>query len=291
MDVGLASQDRDVRARIAGAHGSHQREGPVGSPASQRHQQPHVELGGHDRAGEDDSRARQRLQLGVHAAVVERLREELGVRHVRHRRDLVRDLTQPLSQRLGGGEHRVRALHEALLGGAEAGGVDALLGRHVVHAVVDDERRREHVEQRLRLRVVRPEDGGGHAQPAGRTAHEPRQQAGIERAHGGEAVQRNHERGEDVDAVDLARRCNAAAQAPQDALEVTRGELRLTQPERLDEQHPVVARQPRHQVVLIGLQLGLPVGEADADDVPVAELHSCGIRRSRMRSNSAWACS
>ena len=66
--------------------------------------------------------------------------------------------------------------------------------------------------------------------------------------------------------------------------QVTRGELWLAQPERLDEQHAVVARQPGHQVVLIGLQLGLPVGEADAQDMTVLEGHSCNDTASMGRA-------
>jgi hypothetical protein len=157
--------------------------------------------------------------------------------------------------------------------------------------VVEDERRVQHVDQHLGLRVVGPEDGGGHAELAGRTAHQPGQQARVQCAHHAEAVEGDHERREHVYAVDLTRRRQAALQPAQDALQVTRGELGLTQAERLDEQHLVLAREARHEVVLIGLELRLPVGKPDADDVPAGELHSCGISRSRMRSNSAWACS
>ncbi len=52
-----------------------------------------------------------------------------------------------------------------------------------------------------------------------------------------------------------------------DPPEVAGGELRPAQAERLDEQHPVGGGEAGHQVVLVGPQLGVPVGEADADDV------------------------
>ena len=43
-----------------------------------------------------------------------------------------------------------------------------------------------------------------------------------------------------------------------------------------DEQHAVGAGQARHQVMLIGPQVRLPVGEPDADDVAAVQGHAIG---------------
>jgi len=52
-------------------------------------------------------------------------------------------------------------------------------------------------------------------------------------------------------------------------------------------------RAAGHEVLLVRPQLGVPVGEPDADDVASCERgHSSGgIRRSRMRSNASCASS
>ena len=84
-------------------------------------------------------------------------------------------------------------------------------------------------------------------------------------------VQRQHQRREHVQPVGRARRREPAPQPARDPREVAPGELRPAQAERLDEQHAVLARQARHQVVLVGPQLGVPVGEADAHDVAAVQ--------------------
>ena len=61
-----------------------------------------------------------------------------------------------------------------VLGGAEARGVDPLLGGDVIDAVVDDQRGVERVDQHLRLRHVRPQDRPPQAEPAGGAPHEQR---------------------------------------------------------------------------------------------------------------------
>ena len=48
-------------------------------------------------------------------------------------------------------------------------------------------------------------------------------------------------------------------------------DLGPAKPQGLDEQHPVVDRQPGHQVLLIGPESALPIGESDADDVASTE--------------------
>ena len=201
----------------------------------------------------------------------------------------------PLGERRGAGDHEVGAGREALLGGEERRGVDPLVGRDVVDAVVDDERRVQRVEQRLGLRHVapehraRPQPGSARAAP-----HEARQQPGVDRARGGAGVQRQHERRQDVDALgDLARRRQPAAQAARDPGHVAAGDGGAPQAQRLDEEDAAAARREAgHQVLLVRPQLGVPVGEPDADDVAAGEWgHSGGIRRSRMRSNSSWASS
>ena len=113
----------------------------------------------------------------------------------------------------------------------------------------------------------------GRCRPSRRAAR--RTSAGsrrrVERAHHAVAVQRQHQRREHVQAVAARGGAEAASQPARDAREVAPGELRLAQAERLDEQHAVLARQARHQVVLVGPQLGVPVGEADAHDVAAAQ--------------------
>ena len=79
--------------------------------------------------------------------------------------------------------------------------------------------------------------------------------------------------------VDRARRRESAAQPPRDAREIAPGQLRAAQAERLDEQHAVLARQARHQMVLVGPQLGIPVGEPDAHDVAALEPRLLAHRR------------
>ncbi len=189
------------------------------------------------------------------------------------------DGAQPLGERRRAGEHEVCARGEALLRGAEAGGVDALLRGDVIDAVVDDERGVEHVDQRLGLRDVAPQDRLVHAQARRGAADEGGEQPRVERADDARAVQRQHERREHVQSVRLARGREATAQPAPDASEVAPGELRAAQAERLDEEDAVLAREARHQVVLVGPQLGVPVGEADAHDVAAVELGGLGHRR------------
>jgi hypothetical protein len=67
------------------------------------------------------------------------------------------------------------------------------------------------------------------------------------------------------------------------------GEGGAAQAPRLDEQDAVLARQARHQVMLVGPQLGVPVGEADAHDVAAAEAWGLAHRRHDSRLSSLAA--
>ena len=80
-------------------------------------------------------------------------------------------------------------------------------------------------------------------------------------------VQGEHQRGEHVQPVDCARRRQPAPQPPPRCAHVAPGQLGPAQPQRLHEQDPVLKREPLHQVVLVSLQVGVPVGEPNADDV------------------------
>ena len=80
-----------------------------------------------------------------------------------------------------------------------------------------------------------------------------------------------------MESVDARGAPQAAAQPPRDPREVAAGELRRSQAERLDEQHAVLAREAAHQMVLVGPQLGVPVGEPDTDDVAIAQTWEAGI--------------
>ena len=81
-----------------------------------------------------------------------------------------------------------------------------------------------------------------------------------------------------MQSVSRARWREAAPQSRCDSREVAARELRAPQAERLHEQHPVLARQARHQVVLVGPQLGVPVGEPDAHDVASSQVGVVGHR-------------
>jgi hypothetical protein len=149
----------------------------------------------------------------------------------------------------------------------------------VIDAVVDHQRGRQRVDQHLGLGNVAPQDRPAHPQAGGGSLDQPRQQARVERAHGAAAVQRQYQRRQHVQPVDGAWRRDAASQPARDARQVSSGQLGPAQPQRLDEQHPVLARQTGHQVLLIGPQLGVPVGESDAHDVAAAQGGRIGHRR------------
>ena len=187
--------------------------------------------------------------------------------------DVAREPPHPLGERRRAGEDQIGAGGEALLGGAKPLPVDPLLGRDVVDAVVDDKRRIEHVAQLLGLRRVSPEDRVAHPEPPRGAADLGPQQAPVEGANGGAAVEREHERREHMQAVGRPCPAQAAHQAAADAAQVARGELGAAQAERLDEEHAVGPCQPAHQLVLVDRQLGRPVGRADADDVAPFEFH------------------
>ena len=217
----------------------------VGRARRERKQQRDVELGRDDRAGEDDPRLRQRGHRRIERAWVQRAGEQLRVGDVRGVDHVPRERPHPLGQRGRARQHEVGAGGEALLGRAEAVGVDARLRGDVIDAVVDDQRRLKRLDQHLCLRHVRPQDRRVQAEPARGAPHERRQQAGVERARQPAAMERQHERREDVQPVHDSRGREAAPQPPGDARQVAPRELRLAQAERLDEQHPVLARQAR----------------------------------------------
>ncbi len=76
-----------------------------------------------------------------------------------------------------------------------------------------------------------------------------------------------------MDAVERARWAKAGAKPAQKAGEISGGERRPPEAKRLDEQHLVVRGEAVHEVVLVGPELRLPVGEADADDVSAHQRH------------------
>ena len=141
------------------ADGADERERPRGAQSRQLDQQRDIQLGRHDRAGEHDPRRGQRGHRGVELggwARLERMREQLGVGHVRGIDDVARDRPQSLGECRRARQHEVGAGGETRLGRAEAGGVDALLGGDVIDAVVDDQRRVERLDQDLGLGHVCP---------------------------------------------------------------------------------------------------------------------------------------
>jgi hypothetical protein len=71
----------------------------------------------------------------------------------------------------------------------------------------------------------------------------------------------------------------SAPQPPRDPGEVAAGQLRLAQAKRLHEQHAALARHARHQVLLVGPQLGVPVGEPHAQDLASAQSFGVWHRR------------
>ena len=77
-------------------------------------------------------------------------------------------------------------------------------------------------------------------------------------------------------AIDHPWTGEAPTQPANNARNITAGELWLAKPKRLHEQHAVLAREPRHQVLLVRPQLRVPVGEADAYDVPAAQSSRLG---------------
>ena len=86
--------------------------------------------------------------------------------------------------------------------------------------------------------------------------------------------------------VDRARGGEAPAQPPPDARQVAPGELRLAQAERLDEQHAVLECETGHEVMLVGPQLGVPVGEPDAHYVAALKAWGIAHRRHDLRLGS-----
>ena len=146
----------------------------------------------------------------------------------------------------------------------------ALLGGDVVHAVVDDRGRLERLDEPVRLRHVAPQDRPLEAERARGAADLGAQQARVEAPEAAAPVERDHERRQHVQAVDRARPRRRALHAARHPAQVAARQARLAQPERLQEQHPVAARQARHQVLLVGPQLGVPLAEAEADDVAAA---------------------
>ncbi len=235
----------------------------------------------------------------VDRAGFERGGEQRGVGDVRGVQQGPRRRAQPLGQRGRRGDDEVGARDEPRLRRPERGGVDALLLRDVVDAVVDHGLGPQRVHELLGLRDVGPEQRARRAPR--RPAHLRAQQEPVERAHGGVAVQRQDQRRQDAQAVTATGAAQPADQAPRQTAQVAPGDLRAAQAERLDEEHVVVAGEPAHQVLLVGPELGVPLGEADADDGASREGHvepwssgrygPSGSRRGRSRSNSSIACS
>ena len=155
--------------------------GPTGPTSANDHcrprareleQQRQVELGRDDRPGEDDSRPRQRRERRVERSGLERPREARGVGDIGGVEHVARQPAQPLGERRRARQHEVGPAREALLGGAEAGGVDAGLRGDVVDAVVDDQLGRQRPDQGLGLGHVGPQDRSPvEAEPADGVAH------------------------------------------------------------------------------------------------------------------------
>ena len=158
------------------------------------------------------------------------------------------------------------------------------LGSDVIDAVVDHELRLQHFEQDLGLGHIGPQDRLVHSQLACGAAHERPEQAPVHPPHESVGVQRQARAGR-ARAGRLLRVRRASPRLRRRAIRLRSrpGELRAAQAERLDEQHPVLGREPLHQVVLVSLQGGVPVGEPHTDDVAALKPWRIGHPRHDLR--------
>jgi hypothetical protein len=228
--------------------------------------------------------SRRRREMSVSGSVLERCGEAGRVGHVGRVEDVVVELAHALGQGGRRGEHQVGTRGEARLGLAERLSPHALLRGDVVHAVVDDPDGLERVDQPLRLRHVAPQQRPLHTELAHGAPDLEAKQPGVQARDATPPVEGDHQRREHVQPVDRARPGERLAQAARHPGEVRAREARPAQPERLQEQHPVVLGQPRHQVLLVGPQLRVPLPEAEADDRTPLDLHRVALRTSRSAS-------
>ena len=173
-----------------------------------------------------------------------------GVGDVGRVEHVVVERAHALGQRRRAGQHDVGAGGEARLRRAEGRRVDALLGaRDVVDAVVDDRARRPAASTSTSAWGTYAHSIGVLACPsAPRRAAAPAR--GSRRALRRRAPARSRGAGARAATARAARRRPAAAAQAADEParhppQIAPGELRPAQPERLDEQHPVVARARR----------------------------------------------
>ena len=261
-----------------------------GRRARQPLDQVEVELGRDDRAGEDDPRlAAARPSPGPPGRPASAVGEQRGVGDVRARRATRSESVRMRSASARrGGQHEVGAAREARLGRAERG------------------RRRRPSARRCRRRSGRRRATGraprAAPRPAARSpqhgaARSPRRRTARRRPARAAAARSARARprrpcsgttsGDSTCSPSAAARGRAAPRRRRRAIRrsVAAGQLRPAQPERLDEQHAVARGEPRHQVVLVGPQLRVPVGEADAHDLAAGE-RSCPECSRRRRGGS-----
>ena len=186
---------------------------------------------------------------------------------------MARHRPHALGKRRRGRDHEIGPLREPALGGVEAVDVDALLGGDVVDAVVDHRLGIEGVEKDLGLRDVPPQHRCAQPQAPRREPNREPEQVAVQHADHRARMERDDQRREDGDAVSLPRRPEPAPQPARDPPQITpRAEVGPAQAERFDEQDATPGRrEPRHQMVLVGPDLVVPVVEADADDVAAGE--------------------
>ena len=149
----------------------------------------------------------------------------------------------------------------------------------IVVDVVEHLGRRQDVDQRLCLWHERPQQRVSHVELGDRASDELRQQRGVDASQQLVGVKRQHQRSEHMQAVDLPQRVHRTGQTSADATQVAGSQLRAAQSQRLDEQDPVVHRCAHEQMLLVGEQVGVPVGEAHTHDVASAQRHARQLRR------------
>ena len=258
---------------IAGPDRPDERERPRGLQPRELDEQRQVELGGDDRAGEDDPRRGQRGDRRVRRPGLAAPGENSSVSATfGASRTLSENCAQPRGQRRRAGEHEVGAGGEALLGGAEAGGVDPLVRGDVIDAVVDDQRR---------VAARRSAPPPGARMPTGSALRSPSRRAARRTSQGSRrALSARTSRLRCSGTTSGESTCSPSAARGGASPRRSRRAIRArSRPASCGRRRPsdstnstrFVARQARHQVVLVGPQLGVPVGEADAHDVAAAQ--------------------
>jgi len=231
-------------------------------------EEPEVHLVVAESADEADDRTRKGAERRRHLGLGERrLAEVVGVGDVRQVVGVRVVAPLPLVERTGRREDEIRALEQSPLHLLDHPGRHSRVRAVLVHAVIDREALAEMPDQITRGRKKRPEDRGAEA-VFPRDAREARaKDPEVQIARPGNVVEGDNERG--IDEKVLAGRAHAACpipEPPHDPIEVPPAGFRPSEPERLHEEHAVVAREPAHQVLAVRPKLRVPVRRGDAEN-------------------------